>query len=762
MLARRGRSRGSARVRVLLGLALSGGLLACSDDAAVDEPESRRVIRPGHGPFRTVSSLWDTGQDAQRSGVAPRLDEHFDAQALPAGEVLTRTLELAEGRRYTVRVDHDGPAPELRAGPARDERGARLPPIPGPPRPGITQALLRPGDVDGAHRLELHGADGLVLRRVVVRPWGNAGHGSGDDQGPPWSERVSVGAESRTGGRLAAGRHAWTVTLPGHASHLDLAVANPTPADGSDPRPAARLVVSVTGQDGHGPEASLEVRPADHGGAWEPVRLALGEHAGGPAEVSLQVLADDTTADALLVSNPLFANERGRRERKNLVIVSIDTLRPDHLGHLGYERDTSPRLDALAAESVVFEQAMSTAPFTLPSHASMFSGQYPSTHGAEHPAHAVADDVPWLPSVLAELGWATRAFTGGGYLHPDYGFARGFHEYSFLEPVFELPEGDPPATAPWPIQAALATRRAVHWDAALEWIERHRELPFLLVLHTFAVHDYRPHAAQADLFHTPGAAERVQPLRRIETQVEQPYSEAERLALTDLYDEALRSVDGHMGDLLDTLARLGLDEHTVLVVTSDHGEILGEHALRGAPLVGHSWSLYDALVRVPLMIRAPQLEPRRIRERVSSVDLAPTLLALLGEPAPAAMQGTPLTSWLRGDRSAVRPSPPLAEIHSHYGHEEALVAGPHKVVLGDPDAPVQFPSEHALQLFDLRADPSERRSVHAEQPDAAEALAETLRRLRDQLRAARAGDPADADLGDATLAQLRALGYLDG
>ncbi len=461
----------------------------------------------------------------------------------------------------------------------------------------------------------------------------------------------------------------------------------------------------------------------------------------------------------VIVTVPTFHCEEGAR-RPNLVLVSLDTTRRDHYGLYGYERDTTPVIDAFADEAVIFDDAVSTAPYTLPSHASMFSGQYPSTHGAVHPVHALdLETTPMLAAILADQGYATRAFTGGGYLSSDYGFAHGFDAFTNIDPIQDLValqqasgRGNRDALA------HIALHPGHGWHAALDWIDAHREVPFFLFLQTFAVHDYRPPTEFRERFVTPGARP-VKPLRPLEKQMVTPYDAAQQRHLIDLYDAGLAWVDAEVGRLLARIEAAGLTDDTLVVITSDHGEAFGERGFNG-----HNQSVHHEQTRVPLILRIPGTETRRVRERVSLVDLAPTLLDLLGVEAPAAMQGRSLRpAW---DAAAARaadgwtPSPALSEVDSNVTRARALTIGGLKYIEGDPQAGVTLPSRQAVMLYDLRTDPLETMNLAGDDPEAVAAAAAALEHLLAGLRGdASGGRPVE--LSEETRRQLIELGYLE-
>ncbi len=745
--SRRGATRGGARL-LLAALVLSLGLPGCGD---APPPGVRRVVPLVDAPpLRTL---------------APEHEEPLEL-ALAEGEAFEREVALDPAHKYTVEVRFDGVAPTLLAADLGEGDGAGsgaspVPPLPGEPPPGLVVGILRPESPRVRLRVVPGGA--VTLRGVTVRRWGAAG-GLDTTAGDAWAP-VGVYGDHRVARIVEPnGPFACEAEVPVGASRLEFDVVCDPRAPVEVPAPdglVLRVVVAPRGAE-RGEPVRVPVRPSR--ASWQAVEVPVDLPPGTPVDVRVAVVAPDAaSAEAVAVSVPRWHCTRGPH-RPNLVLISLDTTRPDHLGFHGYARDTSPQLDALAARSVVFEAAQSTAPYTLPSHATMFTGQYPTTHGAEHPAQAVdGAHSPLLAAVLAEAGYATRAFTGGGYLDADFGFAEGFHAYGNNDPVIPVT-----GRAVADIENASAAgrryveaRRAQHWDAAVDWAARHDDVPFFLFLQTFAIHDYRPEDPHRSMFGAPAKGEGVVPLRHPPDQVAQPYTPEELAQLTDLYDAAIHEVDALVGRLVHALREAGVAGHTVIVVTADHGEDFGEHAVEGSPFVGHGQGLWQTLLHVPLVITAPGVAPRRVSRRVSLVDLAPTALDLLGVPAPPAMQGRSLRPLMETGEGAG--SPVLSELHSHRGWMRSLVVDDDlKVVTGDPDALVSWPVTRPVRLFRLSEDPVERADLEPGRPDEARDLADAVRALGEALEAERAGAPRGARPSEATLRRLEELGYVDG
>jgi arylsulfatase A-like enzyme len=319
----------------------------------------------------------------------------------------------------------------------------------------------------------------------------------------------------------------------------------------------------------------------------------------------------------------------------NLILVTIDTLRADHLGAYGYSRNTSPVIDGLAEEAVLFENAIAPMAVTGPSHASMLTGLYPSGHGVLTNAYSLLATNLTLAEVLRGKGYQTAAFVAArAILGRRSGFDQGFEFFD---------EGRSRKR-----RAAEITRQAVGWLQ-----ERADSGNFFLWVHYYDVHcDYdapQPFFEMFDLGYT-GA---IDPRGKCG---ESHYNKMELSAddltyIRALYDGEIRYVDQHIGVLLRELEELGLREKTILILTSDHGESLGE---RGA--IGHNLALHDDEIRAPLIIRHPALEGsrQRIRQQVELVSLMPTVFDLLEVSHDAALAGESFAPLLVGKEGTPR------------------------------------------------------------------------------------------------------------
>jgi arylsulfatase A-like enzyme len=416
---------------------------------------------------------------------------------------------------------------------------------------------------------------------------------------------------------------------------------------------------------------------------------------------------------------------------RGVVLVVLDTLRADRLGCYGYaRRPTSPCLDRLAAEAALFENAISHAPWTVASVASILSG-FPDTRAFDGELRRS------LVEVLAAAGVRTAAFTEGGYFTAAFGFDRGFQEFHEEHYLF----------------GGTIERTT---DAALAWLAQSGEGRFFLLVHSYTAHmPYLRTTFSAGMaparfgeHYTEEAHEAVESGELVLTPAELDFLEA-------LYDGGVLACDREVGRLLDGLAALDLCDETAVVVTSDHGEELAEGRFpRFAGEHGHA--LHEELVHVPLIVADPRRRPRRVREQVRSMDVMPSVLELLDVPLPSDVEGRSLLALIDG---RPEPSERLARGGSpEQGPDRAFVrlAG-HKLVLRleapEPGSPFEHVPE--VELFDLAADPLERHDLAAARPEIVRALRAVL---QGSLHGA-ALDPEALAVPPELDEQLRALGY---
>jgi arylsulfatase A-like enzyme len=421
-----------------------------------------------------------------------------------------------------------------------------------------------------------------------------------------------------------------------------------------------------------------------------------------------------------------------------VLLVTVDTLRLDRLSGYGYERPTSPHIDRLMAAGTRFRQARCVEPLTSPSLASMLTSLYPHEHGASRNGLAMRPDLPSLPKILHRRGYRTAAMVGSWTLRDDLsGLAEHFESYQEIL-----------TRRRW---LGLIRGEATAEDvtaAAVSFVEEHRAAeplrPFLLW-----VHYVEPHAPYR--FHQEFA-------RRLGLEDSQAPSKSDR------YDTEIAFVDEAVADLLRQLERLDPGRPTAIVFAADHGENLGEH-----DYWGHGRFLWEESLRIPLSITWQGRIPARqaLDFPVSNLDVAPTLLGLLGLPVPEAFQGrnwAPVllreeappshsTTFHQAHKGAVSPNKDREQVRRKGLLEVSLVRDSHKETLrlkGGPE----------VQAFDLARDPGENKSLISGAPATASAGLEAwLQEVEAGLRSA--DDLPPPALDAESVEKLRSLGYLD-
>ena len=364
-----------------------------------------------------------------------------------------------------------------------------------------------------------------------------------------------------------------------------------------------------------------------------------------------------TLALILAISLVLGCGEGTRRP--NVVLIGVDTLRRDHLGCYGYGRTTSPGIDDLAEGGVLFEHAVASSPWTLPSFATVFTSLYPSQHGAKGTISPMGKSFPTLASVLRDNGYTTGAIVNAPFLKDSYGVARGFDFYDMASPEDRVADGTT--------------------DDALGWIDSNGKEPFLLFVHYFDPHlPYSPPAPYDTLFYPDysGTIPNLYDPTSLPLIRDRGFKQLESLSPEDwnhiesLYDGEIAFADALIGALLKGLDQRGLLENTLIVFTSDHGEEFFEH--HGFE---HGHTLYEELIKVPLVFSWPGTVPedRRIARQVRLVDVMPTILDILDIPVPTEAEGVSLLSLMAGSEKTPQARP--AALPPEIAFSEALLYG---------------------------------------------------------------------------------------
>jgi arylsulfatase A-like enzyme len=429
-------------------------------------------------------------------------------------------------------------------------------------------------------------------------------------------------------------------------------------------------------------------------------------------------------------------------KRPNVLFIVIDTLRFDHVGCYGAARETTPAIDALAADAVRFERAYATAPWTIPSVGSMLTGLYPSRHTATSFPRQLPDDVQTLAEILKREGYATAGVVSHWAIGTRFNFQQGYDVYLESEA-----RGHDHVSTPG------VTRQALEQLEALAAGDR----PFFLFVHYFDPHyNYLRHPEYGFAPPSAGRLKGGEPIGKL-TRMTADMSPEEAQFLRDLYDEEIRFTDAGIGRLLDKLDVLGHRGDTLIVLTADHGEEFLDHGQ-----LGHTKTLYEELVRIPLIVRerSDSRPGVTVEQPVSLVSLPPTILDVLGvDPSPFSFQAASIEPLRAGSRSGepdvvffevdfvpVDKQGPRKEVH-----KKGIVGERYKLIRDDTTL--------RAELYDLGVDGGEDTDLAGRQPELASELLAALDRAI-ALAGARGRDARERILDEEEIRRLRGLGYL--
>ncbi len=433
----------------------------------------------------------------------------------------------------------------------------------------------------------------------------------------------------------------------------------------------------------------------------------------------------------------------------NILVYLVDTLRADHLGAYGYERPTSPALDAMSKEGVVFDHAMAQSAWTRTSVASILTGLQPRAHAVLGRLDTLSEDAVTLPGLLREQGYETHAVITNANVSAQFGFENGFDSFVFI------PDGDTQT----PVSAQLSERVN---ESFFGWLEqREPDRPFFAYLHTDDPHmPYAPREPQLSRFLRDSRLARLTDPRLMADTFEQLPDLSVGDAVTgllDLYDAEIAHNDVHFGRLLDRLRTMGIYDSTVILFISDHGEEFFDHGS-----FGHGQTLYSEIIFVPLVIRFPGGwgAGARVDAAVQHVDLLPTILDLVGVPPPTGSGGDSLLPVISSAEQGARderfaPRRLLAHLALGGNHIDSLLTDERHLVESYPAMPTV---DRPTQMFWWRTDPTEQIDLSAQSPVSTGYLQLVLRAMGSSQHQLLDSEEAviDAELAD----RLRALGYL--
>lgn len=405
----------------------------------------------------------------------------------------------------------------------------------------------------------------------------------------------------------------------------------------------------------------------------------------------------------------------------NVLVVTLDTTRADHLSCYGREDIQTPNYERLAAEGLLFEQAMTTAPITLPSHSTIFTGRYPLAHGVrDNGLFTLPESELTLAERFQELGYATGAVVASYPVTREFGIAQGFEFFDDHITVglenFRGERTEPQRGVYFDERSAAQVN-----DAILPWLREHADEPFMAWIHYWDAH---------------------QPLI--------PPAPFDQLYAYDLYLGEIAFVDQSFGKILDFLEEAGIADRTLVVVVGDHGEGRKEHREDS-----HSMLVYDSTLHVPLIMKVPGIEGgRRLKSRVGTVDIVPTILDFFGLPIDDQIHGRSLAEWMRSgeeerDSRGLYYAETLSPRFSHgWGEMRALFDGSSKYIHGPRP-----------ELYDLNEDPRELNDLAPTQHEEAAEMKAALGAFIER-RASSSSADAVQSVDAETRQRLAALGYL--
>lgn len=436
--------------------------------------------------------------------------------------------------------------------------------------------------------------------------------------------------------------------------------------------------------------------------------------------------------------------------KPNVLLITLDTTRRDHLSCYGYRKETTPNIDSLAEESVKYERAIAPSSWTVPAHASLFTGMLPTHHNArfgvdenatpsgvhEFSFYTLHPSLPTLAEELGKAGYVTAGIIAGPLLRSAFGFERGFGHYD----------------------DGLAQGKNYERNAdevtslAVRWLERHRlsqnSRPFFLFLNYFDPHSpYFPPEPWGNPDVEEGSCSVHNGLYEDVFRGTRELTSEERETLVEQYDGEISYMDSGIGRLFENMKRLGLYDSTLIVVTSDHGESFGEHGL-----LEHGRALYEELIRAPLLLKYPGKEKKRgvVNDRVTIVSLMPTILEHVGHPIPETVRFGTLDDTGQALVAEVFRDMAWTTIYGDRfdRDQKAIYRDNYKLI---------WSSDGRHELYDLSSDPAEQTNLSASLPEIRQHLLSQLNFLIEESGTMSALSPPEID--QELKERLRALGY---
>ena len=419
-----------------------------------------------------------------------------------------------------------------------------------------------------------------------------------------------------------------------------------------------------------------------------------------------------------------FRMDRSQSEIRRILLISVDTCRADYLSCYGYPRATTPHIDDLAREGVLFENVISPVPMTLPAHSSMLTGMNPSYHSVhDNLGYQLDTGHETLAEILKNNGFLTGAIVSAFVLDSQFGLNQGFDSYNDRFEEVHL------------VHDSYSERKGKETTRlAREWLDEQQDEPFFLFLHYFDPHeDYDPPEPFKSRFSGSGASLRAR--------------------LNDAYAAEIAYTDYCIGQVFDKLKALGLYDSTLIILVGDHGELLGEH---GEPT--HTYYIYQNAIRVPLLYKMPgRRKPAHVESLVGIIDIVPTICGLLDIAPPPSVQGIDLSGHIRTDtnlsaaeryvycesfRPTIYDANPLLGVVSHDGWKYIQTTRP--------------------ELYHLDRDPGETNNLAGQEPQRERFLQSRLQEILDKQQPGAPVDQSRYELDDEAVKKLAGLGYVGG
>ena len=454
-------------------------------------------------------------------------------------------------------------------------------------------------------------------------------------------------------------------------------------------------------------------------------------------------------------------------ENRNVILLSVDTLRGDRLEPGHPQRVPTPNINRLADNGVVFTEAEAPSPWTLPSVASMLTSLHPPAHGTFGKGSRLSPQMVTLAEAISREGLTTKAVLANGWLNFPFNLHQGFDNYQFTYSKQARPMWWPGlimrnalaalrlGSSPYAPKSDLSVAENLV-DKAIDYLERNAEGNFFLWIHLVDPHDpfvargrYRREALSA---RGHGAFPRYDSGPTVDLRKGRMVGPGERRRLENLYDLEIRYTDDEVGRLLNSLERLGIDGKTMIILTSDHGEEFWEHGN-----VNHGHSLYGELLHIPLIVSMPKGYPvagEREESVVRLIDVAPTVLDYLGIDPPGFWEGKSLLPLVRGEEAGHRPA--YAGSLVYYQEQESVRLGRHKYI--------RTPQTGKEELYDLDTDPLETVNLAGDMPELTARMRAKLDSHLEAQRLLAERFPSlvteKDEVDDRHIEELKALGYV--